>query len=140
MRRLRSLGFEGQTPKTALETGGWLAVTSVVLTIVVHEKGGKTQRFPFEGDQFSVGRLDDNDLWLDRANVSSYHLRLRRLQGSVEVLDLESTNGTYVNGRRIRTPRRVRRSARTSCRPRVSIRRFTRICRPWRRSTRCRST
>lgn len=104
--------LRAQTPKTALETGGRLAVTSVVLTIVVHEKGGKTQRFPFEGDQFSVGRLDDNDLWLDRANVSSYHLRLRRLQGSVEVLDLESTNGTYVNGRRIRTPRRVRRSDR----------------------------
>ena len=83
-----------------------------MLTVVVHEKGGKTQRFPFEGDQFSVGREDDNELWLDRANVSSYHLRLRRVQGAVEVLDLESTNGTYINGRRIHTPRRVRRADR----------------------------
>ncbi|MFO7561817.1 MAG: FHA domain-containing protein [Enhygromyxa sp.] len=83
-----------------------------MLTVVVHEKGGRTQRFPFEGDQFSVGREDDNELLLDRANVSKYHLRFRRVQGAVEVLDLESTNGTYVNGRRITKPRRVRRSDR----------------------------
>jgi pilus assembly protein CpaF len=83
-----------------------------VLTVVVHEKGGRTQRFPFEGDQFSVGREDDNELLLDRANVSKHHLRFRRVQGAVEVLDLESTNGTYVNGRKISGPRRVRRSDR----------------------------
>lgn len=83
-----------------------------MLTVVVHEKGGRTQRFPFDGDQFSVGREDDNELLLDRANVSKHHLRFRRVQGLVEVLDLESTNGTYVNGRKITTPRKVRRSDR----------------------------
>lgn len=83
-----------------------------MLTVVVHEKGGKTQRFPFEGDQFCVGREEDNELLLDRANVSKYHLRFRRVQGGVEVLDLESTNGTYVNGRRLAKPRKVRRSDR----------------------------
>lgn len=83
-----------------------------MLTVVVHEKGGKTQRFPFEGDQFSVGREDDNELLLDRANVSKHHLRFRRIQGAVEVVDLESTNGTYVNGRRVVQPRKVRRSDR----------------------------
>lgn len=83
-----------------------------MLSIVVHEKGGKTQRFPFEGDQFTVGREEDNQLLLDRANVSKHHLRFRRVAGAVEVLDLESTNGTYVNGRRIVQPRRIRRSDR----------------------------
>lgn len=83
-----------------------------MLTVVVHEKGGKTQRFPFEGDQFMVGREDDNELWLDRANVSGYHLRLRRVKGAVEAIDLDSTNGTYINGRRIHAPRRIRRSDR----------------------------
>jgi len=80
-----------------------------VLRVVVHEKGGRTQRFDFEGDQFSVGREEDNDLVLDRANISKHHLRFRRADGRVEVLDLESTNGTYVNGRRVQTPRGVRR-------------------------------
>ncbi|NVB41532.1 Flp pilus assembly complex ATPase component TadA [Pseudenhygromyxa sp. WMMC2535] len=83
-----------------------------MLSIVVHEKGGRTQRFAFEGDQFTVGREEDNNLLLDRANVSKHHLRFRRVDGTVEVLDLESTNGTYVNGRRIVQPRRVRRSDR----------------------------
>jgi pilus assembly protein CpaF len=83
-----------------------------VLRVVVHEKGGRTQRFNFEGDQFSVGREEDNDLVLDRVNVSKHHLRFRRHAGAIEVLDLGSTNGTYVNGRKVAQPRSVRRSDR----------------------------
>src|SRR5688572_1320431 len=83
-----------------------------VLKVVVHEKGGRTQRFNFESDQFSVGREEDNDLVLDRVNISKYHLRFRRNQGRVEVLDLGSTNGTYVNGRKVVEPKSVRRSDR----------------------------
>ena len=80
-----------------------------MLRVVVHEKGGRTQRFDFERDQFNVGREEDNDLVLDRANISKHHLRFRRAEGRVEVLDLDSTNGTYVNGRRVLDPRGVRR-------------------------------
>jgi pilus assembly protein CpaF len=83
-----------------------------VLRVVVHEKGGRTQRFNFEGDHFSVGREEDNDLVLDRVNVSKHHLRFRHHAGTVEVVDLGSTNGTYVNGRKVAEPRGVRRSDR----------------------------
>lgn len=83
-----------------------------MLKVVVHEKGGRTQRFNFDTDQFAVGREDDNDLVLDRVNISKYHLRFRRHQGRVEVVDLGSTNGTYVNGRKVEQPRAVRRSDR----------------------------
>lgn len=83
-----------------------------MLKVVVHEKGGRTQRFDFQTDQFSVGREDDNDLVLDRVNISKYHLRFRRHQGRVEVMDLGSTNGTYVNGRKVEQPKAVRRSDR----------------------------
>ena len=83
-----------------------------MLKVVVHEKGGRTQRFNFDTDQFTVGREDDNDLVLDRVNISKYHLRFRRHQGRVEVMDLGSTNGTYVNGRKVGEPRAVRRSDR----------------------------
>ncbi len=83
-----------------------------MLKVVVHEKGGRTQRFNFDTDQFTVGREDDNDLVLDRVNISKYHLRFRRHQGRVEVMDLGSTNGTYVNGRKVEQPRAVRRSDR----------------------------
>ncbi len=83
-----------------------------MLRVVVHEKGGRTQRFNFEGDQFSVGREEDNDLVLDRVNVSKHHLRFRRHLGAIEVVDLGSTNGTYVNGRKVAQARSVRRSDR----------------------------
>jgi len=83
-----------------------------MLTVVVHEKGGSSKRVPFARDQFSVGREEDNDLVLDRVNVSKHHLHLRRSQGQIEVIDLGSTNGTYVNGRKVSAPRPVRRSDR----------------------------
>lgn len=83
-----------------------------MLRVVVHEKGGRTQRFNFEGDHFAVGREDDNDLVLDRVNVSKHHLRFRRHDGRIEIVDLGSTNGTYVNGRKVGEPRPIRRSDR----------------------------
>ena len=66
----------------------------------------------FDGDQFTIGREEDNDLVLDRVNISKHHLRFRRHDGKVEVLDLGSTNGTYVNGRKVGQPRSVRKSDR----------------------------
>lgn len=83
-----------------------------MLTVVVHEKGGQTQRFAFAGDEFSIGREDDNDLVLDRVNVSKHHLRFRKGEGKIEVIDLDSTNGTYLNGRKVQSPRTVRRTDR----------------------------
>ncbi len=83
-----------------------------MLYVVVHEKGGQTQRFDFGGDQFAIGREEDNDLVLDRVNVSKHHLRFRRHEGKVECIDLESTNGTYINGRRVEGARTVRRADR----------------------------
>lgn len=83
-----------------------------MLTVVVHEKGGQTQRFSFKGDSFSIGREDDNDLVLDRVNVSKHHLRFRRVETHVEIVDLESTNGTYLNGRKVQGPRTIRRTDR----------------------------
>ncbi|HEY8380047.1 MAG TPA: FHA domain-containing protein, partial [Nannocystis sp.] len=80
-----------------------------MLTVVVHEKGGQTQRFAFAGEEFSIGREDDNDLVLDRVNVSKHHLCFRKVDGRIEVVDLESTNGTYLNGRKVQSPRTVRR-------------------------------
>jgi diguanylate cyclase (GGDEF)-like protein len=49
-----------------------------------------------------IGRAPDSDVRLDEDGVSRKHARLTmRVDGAVEVQDLKSTNGTYVNGDRV---------------------------------------
>ena len=49
-----------------------------------------------------VGREDSCDLTLDHKSVSKLHCVLVRTEGLVLVRDLGSTNGTRVNGQRVR--------------------------------------
>lgn len=50
-----------------------------------------------EGEQV-LGRAADADLCLSETFVSTYHARLTWQRGQLKVLDLNSTNGTLVNG------------------------------------------
>lgn len=57
-------------------------------------------------DGLHLGRMPECDIQLDEGGVSRRHARLGLLKGdAVEVLDLQSTNGTFVNGRRIQRAR-----------------------------------
>jgi pSer/pThr/pTyr-binding forkhead associated (FHA) protein len=50
----------------------------------------------------TVGRATGADFIVDAALVSRVHCRLTALDdGGLEVRDLESTNGTFVNGERV---------------------------------------
>ena len=49
-----------------------------------------------------VGRNDDCDVCIDHKSVSKLHCVLVRTDGLVLVRDLGSTNGTRVNGQRVR--------------------------------------
>jgi pSer/pThr/pTyr-binding forkhead associated (FHA) protein len=58
------------------------------------------------GNMKTVGRATGADFILDAPLVSRVHCRLTALpDGSLEVHDLESTNGTFVNGARVETGR-----------------------------------
>jgi WD40 repeat protein len=48
-----------------------------------------------------IGRRSSNDVILCDAQVSRYHAELRRDGQSIVIADLQSANGTYVDGRRI---------------------------------------
>jgi ABC-type multidrug transport system ATPase subunit len=50
---------------------------------------------------FVVGRTVDNDLTIDHPLVSRHHVRFTRSGSQWTVTDLGSTNGTFVNGRRL---------------------------------------
>jgi len=53
------------------------------------------------GDKLTIGRLGDNDVALDEASVSSRHAEIVALDGAAVLRDLESTNGTFLNGEQI---------------------------------------
>ena len=58
---------------------------------------------PFAVPTVSLGRESDNTLSIPEAAVSRYHARFeRRPDGHTWVVDAQSTNGTFVNGRRVR--------------------------------------
>lgn len=51
-----------------------------------------------------VGRTPDNDLSIDHPLISRRHARIERTGSHWIVTDLGSTNGTYINGRRVTEP------------------------------------
>jgi pilus assembly protein CpaF len=80
-----------------------------VFSIVITEKGGAQQQLDFAEAEVCIGRLDDNELCLPKSNVSKHHARLLYKDQRYVIVDQQSTNGTYVNGRRITGPAVVRR-------------------------------
>lgn len=56
---------------------------------------------PPHRDELSIGRDAGNDVTIDLPLVSRRHARLERQDGAVLLHDLNSTNGTFVNGQRL---------------------------------------
>ncbi|HEX3493118.1 MAG TPA: FHA domain-containing protein [Streptosporangiaceae bacterium] len=48
-----------------------------------------------------IGRAGDNDVVVSDLSVSRYHAELRRTARGFQVVDLESHNGTFLNGQRV---------------------------------------
>jgi Flp pilus assembly CpaF family ATPase/pSer/pThr/pTyr-binding forkhead associated (FHA) protein len=75
-----------------------------MLKVTINEKGGGERVLKFDEDLVSIGRSQRNDVILPRDNVSKRHANVEVRDGAVVVTDRGSTNGTFINGRRARTP------------------------------------
>ncbi|TMB39328.1 MAG: FHA domain-containing protein [Deltaproteobacteria bacterium] len=73
-------------------------------SVILTEKGGSTQRLDFDAEEITIGRVDENDICLPKGNISKKHTRIVVKDGRIIVLDLKSTNGTYVNGKKLAGP------------------------------------
>jgi pSer/pThr/pTyr-binding forkhead associated (FHA) protein len=60
------------------------------------------KEIPFDKDSLTVGRKPDNDVVIDNPAISGHHCRISVQGGTYFVEDLESTNGTFVNEKRIK--------------------------------------
>jgi pSer/pThr/pTyr-binding forkhead associated (FHA) protein len=62
---------------------------------------GGGRRNVLSGDRVVVGRSREADIVLQDPNVSRRHAELRREDGGWQIVDLGSTNGIKVHGRRV---------------------------------------
>ncbi len=72
-----------------------------MFNILISEKGGQPSKLEFRKGEISIGRMKGNDIVLPKGNVSKRHATIYLRDSSLFVNDHGSTNGTYVNGRRV---------------------------------------
>jgi hypothetical protein len=58
-------------------------------------------RIPLDGVSHTIGRLADCTVVITDGNTSRHHARIARAGSGFVIADLNSTNGTYVNGERL---------------------------------------
>jgi membrane-bound lytic murein transglycosylase D len=71
------------------------------ITLVYRSGSLSGRRGEFDQELIRLGRKADNDVSLSDTVVSSYHAEIRRKGSQYVLVDLESTNGTFVNGERV---------------------------------------
>lgn len=54
-------------------------------------------------EEMTIGRKPGNDIAIDHPTISGFHGKIRKENGHFVVEDLNSTNGTFINGRRIKS-------------------------------------
>lgn len=72
-----------------------------MVKVKIREKGGQQQNYDFNQSEVTIGRMKGNDIVLPKGNVSKKHARIYSRNGALVIDDLNSTNGTYVNGRKV---------------------------------------
>jgi phosphoserine phosphatase RsbU/P len=75
--------------------------------IRIRAADGKVGRFPIDKERVSIGRGRDSDILLPDVALSRRHAEIRRRREGYFLCDLDSVNGTRLNGERIRTERRI---------------------------------
>jgi hypothetical protein len=63
------------------------------------------KRFVLRGGRQTIGRRHDNDIVLDDLSVSASHAWIINQQGQYVIMNTLSTNGTFVNGKRVHEAR-----------------------------------
>ena len=79
------------------------------LELQIQEREGQTRSVPLEDGKITLGRSHDNDLsFASDASLSRHHVVFEEDGDGWFVRDLESKNGTMLNGVRIQEARRVK--------------------------------
>lgn len=58
--------------------------------------------YPLDRERLTIGRAPDNDIRIDNLAVSGHHAEVISVHNECFLEDLDSTNGTFVNGKAVR--------------------------------------
>lgn len=73
------------------------------IKLIVVEGVNKGKRYRLGGKKITLGRAKGNDIEFISTGVSKSHAKIEVTGGAVVIKDLESSNGTFINGKRIST-------------------------------------
>jgi pSer/pThr/pTyr-binding forkhead associated (FHA) protein len=69
--------------------------------VLLKYKDAVIKEIPLEKDIISIGRKVENDIQIDNLAVSGFHARIGREGARIFIEDLNSLNGTFVNGMKV---------------------------------------
>ncbi|MBK6317117.1 MAG: FHA domain-containing protein [Blastocatellia bacterium] len=93
---------------TAADIASALSAGAEVKGMVLISRTDALRRHELGPGVTTVGRSDENDIAIAEALVSRHHARFSVTGDQVELADLESANGTFVNGERLSGSRRLK--------------------------------
>ena len=91
-----------KTDNKKTEAGNMAEEGYGTVTRLVPIEAGKMEPIMIPEGEISIGRNGkENDYCIRESGVSRIHARIRRKGNKIEISDCDSTNGTYINSRRI---------------------------------------
>jgi pSer/pThr/pTyr-binding forkhead associated (FHA) protein len=69
--------------------------------LVVISEGFTGKTLELKADKVTIGRSEDNGFQIPEGSVSSHHCELKLKDDAVTITDLGSTNGTFINDKKI---------------------------------------
>src|SRR5688572_30708920 len=64
--------------------------------------GAVITEYSMDKERYTIGRLPDNDIHIDNLAISGHHALIINILKDSFLEDLNSTNGTYVNGKLVK--------------------------------------
>ncbi|MBM7832422.1 hypothetical protein JOE59_003127 [Agromyces cerinus] len=85
-------------------TAGELASSENATRLVITSGAKNGAEFPLGHDEITIGRSSDSAIIIRDDYTSTHHARLMQWNGRWMLQDLDSTNGTFLNGSRVTVP------------------------------------
>jgi pSer/pThr/pTyr-binding forkhead associated (FHA) protein len=73
------------------------------MSLLEYQNEEGTERLRLSEREVIIGRLPHSDVWIDDASVSRLHARVVFADGKYRIEDLDSDNGTWVNGEKVKS-------------------------------------